>query len=805
MLSVYSVSGFSAQAVSYGAIQVQWTNPTVGSLLRLVRNSYGVPAHEEDGIVLLQQGIGAPTVTVTVAGHDNLLSAADASAEGSVGSWTAGAGTTVSVSTVAALNGGDSLQLQATTAGTLTAATTTYPIVGGASYVLMGAARPVSAVEQVAVTAKWSDGTTATAGYITELTGVYRTAPLVITAPAAAATVQLSAQVQTAAGPLTAPAAPTVTPAGTTGTTSYYYRLVAHNAYGTVTSAEGSTTTGNTALSSTNYNTVSYTPPDVPAGSQGNLVYDSNLSHAGYQTGSTWNVSTVTIGTANGNWTVNSPGTNAAAWAYIGTGSASGHPIVQSQIIDVTPGATYTLSGTIDATAATAGNPSIIGLYNPALSINYGNISSPPGVKTTTQTQITIPAGVTQVTVICDPNNATVTAGSQLLFSQIQLTPTSTVQPYAPGPLWTWDVWRGTAAGAENVLVASGLTGTSYNDTGGGTVGTIPTANTTGEAHLLDEIGVFPGDTLGYQLQTLSDGPSVYLPLTDGSGSTKAVNAVGSGDGTAQGAVTFGQPGVIVSDPSQTAAVLDGTSGYITTTAPGPSGNTFSVDGWANIAAGSPAGSRIVSTGTGTSGVEIYTAAGPAVTAAAGNGNTTATVTSPALTAGWHHIAVTYNGATLALYIDGAAAGTASLTGPVTAGPGPVTIGRSYNTGSYLAGSIAHVAVYPTALSAARVAAHYNAAKNTAGKIVQKWTPGQQQQTPLSTEAQYYLDNSPSPQSSGQFFYFTLWNQDSTGRWWRAADAQAVLPRDWGYLAMLKSWLPGWVFDLDSTLLGGSP
>jgi hypothetical protein len=67
-------------------------------------------------------------------------------------------------------------------------------------------------------------------------------------------------------GTMPTPAAPTVTPAGTAGTKTYYYQVVARNANGRTAgyagtppgSGVGSTATGNATLTTTNYNAVSW-------------------------------------------------------------------------------------------------------------------------------------------------------------------------------------------------------------------------------------------------------------------------------------------------------------------------------------------------------------------------------------------------------------------------------------------------------------------------------------------------------------------------------------------------------------------
>jgi len=79
----------------------------------------------------------------------------------------------------------------------------------------------------------------------------------------------------------------------------------------------------------------------------------------------------------------------------------------------------------------------------------------------------------------------------------------------------------------------------------------------------------------------------------------------------------------------------------------------------------------------------------------------------------WHHMVCTKNGATIKLYVDGqdVTPSTANSTaGNSTENP---TIGSDISNGvatDFMQGMIAEVALYSTALSAARVAAHYAAA-----------------------------------------------------------------------------------------------
>jgi len=73
------------------------------------------------------------------------------------------------------------------------------------------------------------------------------------------------------AGALSTPAAPTVTPQGTTGGTSYSYRIAAIDAYGkTLASTAGTTSTGNATLNGTNFNRVTWS---AVTGATGYKVY----------------------------------------------------------------------------------------------------------------------------------------------------------------------------------------------------------------------------------------------------------------------------------------------------------------------------------------------------------------------------------------------------------------------------------------------------------------------------------------------------------------------------------------------------
>jgi len=305
----------------------------------------------------------------------------------------------------------------------------------------------------------------------------------------------------------------------------------------TTPSPVGSVTDGNATLSSTDYNLVSWPADSLPAGWPGNLVYDSNLAQAIAAVGPTWNVPSTfsfegselaTIGSANGDFDVLNAGADTAEWVYYGTGSASANVVLPSQVVNVTPGATYTLSAFIDATAATAG-----GGRNPGVELQapYGAGTSEyviarqnPGVSGVVSGTVTIPGGVTQVVPVVVIDGVTVTAGATVSWSQIQFTETSTVQPYEPGPLWTYDVYRDAEGTYERIGSTTAL---ALEDTGQAGSGQPPSVNTS---------------------NPLLSSPAAPTVTAEGTtGSTTYTYAITAQTPSAQGTVVLGaNPGVTI-------------------------------------------------------------------------------------------------------------------------------------------------------------------------------------------------------------------------------------------------------------------
>jgi hypothetical protein len=95
-------------------------------------------------------------------------------------------------------------------------------------------------------------------------------------------------------------------------------------------------------------------------------------------------------------------------------------------------------------------------------------------------------------------------------------------------------------------------------------------------------------------------------------------------------------------------------------------------------------------------------------------GSASACVLAPgtASTSNWTHLVLTRSGKTVTLYVNGASVGTATFSTPLNKTTGSFGIGRAGSSATnYFKGGIDEVALYSSALTASRVAAHYAAAR----------------------------------------------------------------------------------------------
>ncbi|HET7901839.1 MAG TPA: LamG domain-containing protein [Candidatus Nanopelagicales bacterium] len=230
-----------------------------------------------------------------------------------------------------------------------------------------------------------------------------------------------------------------------------------------------------------------------------------------------------------------------------------------------------------------------------------------------------------------------------------------------------------------------------------------------------------------YPAAVAADAPTFFWRLGENAGPVAADTSPGAlGGGTYANGISYGAAGP-VSDA--TAVTTDGAGGLISsnqTSAP----TAFSVEAWFRTT--TTRGGKIIGFGDRASGFDadrntllskkydrhVYmTNAGKLVFGVRNSGGSRVElVSSKAYNDGaWHQVVGTQGAAGLRLYVDGVQVATnATTSNQVYKGfwrvGGDATGGWSSSPSSpYLAGTIANVAVYPTALSLTRVQAHWTA------------------------------------------------------------------------------------------------
>jgi RHS repeat-associated protein/uncharacterized repeat protein (TIGR01451 family) len=246
------------------------------------------------------------------------------------------------------------------------------------------------------------------------------------------------------------------------------------------------------------------------------------------------------------------------------------------------------------------------------------------------------------------------------------------------------------------------------------------------------------------------DAPWALYHLDDPAG-TAPIDATGHSTSTALGGLTAGVASA--TKDRDTAMAFDGTTGGIkahyTNTFVQPI-TSVSVEAWVNLQSNrstafgiQPVASSAINNSAAWE-LDVSDVATSADFKIAGDGGsfTTLTVSSLTLIGGWHHLAGTYDGATMNLYVDGVLKGSRTLRASGTqsnafcmgallklCGQNPTGCNQPPCTpasGSFAKGSIDEVAVYTSVLSAGQIASHFSAGASPA--------------TPTSTTYTYYQD-----------------------------------------------------------------
>jgi hypothetical protein len=226
------------------------------------------------------------------------------------------------------------------------------------------------------------------------------------------------------------------------------------------------------------------------------------------------------------------------------------------------------------------------------------------------------------------------------------------------------------------------------------------------------------GVSLGFASGTSTVTNTTGLHLDNFRVTPAAADSKGSNTGTFLGGVGLGTTGAIAGD-SDTAASFDGGNDF-GTIARSISDN-FSIEFWFRSSQGIGTGTQWWS-GAGLVDGEVAGATNDFGVSLRSDGRIVAGIGAPDVSiisgsggynnGAWHHVVFTRNRASgaLALYVDGASAGTATgaSTASLTA-PAYLNFGRLQTGLNYLVGSLDEVGIYNSVLSAATVSAHYAA------------------------------------------------------------------------------------------------
>lgn len=262
-----------------------------------------------------------------------------------------------------------------------------------------------------------------------------------------------------------------------------------------------------------------------------------------------------------------------------------------------------------------------------------------------------------------------------------------------------------------------------YAKSGGGDIWKLQADPTSSGADATHLTNIGPPPT-GYFATAMADSPLLFWRLNDSGAS--ATDAAASYTGSFAGTVTKQVAGATASDaPNNYAATFDGTTGYVSlssVSAPKPN-PPFTVEFWVKGLASDTVGATngVLLVGKDTIGAGL----GFLMTADNGGGNLGISVDGGGfsttgyniLDGSWHLVdwTVAANGTSWDIYLDGGAyhlavsrAATDSFNNAGQLNLASTTsIAAGYGSGAFFKGSLDNFAVYPTALSAARITAHY--------------------------------------------------------------------------------------------------
>ncbi len=217
------------------------------------------------------------------------------------------------------------------------------------------------------------------------------------------------------------------------------------------------------------------------------------------------------------------------------------------------------------------------------------------------------------------------------------------------------------------------------------------------------------GNSSSYSNAVLADGPSGYWRLGE-TGGTTASDIAGANPGIYRNGAQLGQPSLLPADAANDAIALDGVNDHVEI----PSSSSLSptarvsVEAWIKPAA-LPATGEFASIASkpGSYALQLDGPRLEFATIQSGSYRRLGALPGTIEAGHVYHVVGTYDGAEQRLYVDGVEVGETAVTGPLSAGAAELSIGSWNASIEPFHGAVDEIAVYPGALSADRVAAHY--------------------------------------------------------------------------------------------------
>ena len=221
----------------------------------------------------------------------------------------------------------------------------------------------------------------------------------------------------------------------------------------------------------------------------------------------------------------------------------------------------------------------------------------------------------------------------------------------------------------------------------------------------------------GYAQVVLADGPAAYWRLGE-TGGASAADSAGTNAGTVVGGVALGQAGALVD--GNAAMLFNGATGYVqvANSAAVQLAGDLTIELWVKS---SLATRQTLISKSYLQEFELTLETSGRLNLYQGTGTTYQGVPSPVgvvVANTWQHVVVTRTANTIRFYVNGVAKGSGTLTLTPTVGTSAVAIGRTTGGTQYVNGDLDEVALYPIALSAAQIAAHYALQTSTNNPLV---------------------------------------------------------------------------------------